>query len=203
MKKVLLTVFLILASLLPANAQDPSSEPNRYELDFNPVSFMRQDGKNMWGGNLAFAMRRSNRLSYVADISIYQTRPPAATADALPHPDNFTTSAYRFGLRYSAPARGKFTPFGQALFGGANIGAITTTTITPDPNPSRAPTSKTNVVEPSHMGVALSAGFGVDYAVRRWLSWRVVQADYSLLRGGGNTFHGGRIHTGAVFRFGN
>jgi hypothetical protein len=204
MKKVMLTALMTLAFLLPAHAQSTSpDEPNRFELDFNPVSFLRQDGQNLWGGNLAFAMRRSDRLSYVADLSIHQTKPPAATPDALPHPDPFTMSAFRFGLRYYAPARGKLTPFGQVLAGGAVIGGITTTTITPDPNPTRPPTTKTTVIESSHMGVAFAAGGGVDYVIKRWLSWRVFQTDYSLIRGGGNTFHGGRLHTGAVFRFGH
>ncbi len=204
MKTVMLTALMILAFLLPAHAQTTSpDEPYRFELDLNPVSYLRQAGKSLWGGNLAFAMRRSDRLSYIADISFHQTRPPAAAPDALPHPDPFTMSAYRFGLRYYAPARGKFTPFGQALAGGANIGAVTTTTITPDPNPTRPPTTRTTVLDPSHMGVAFAAGFGADYSIRKWLSWRVFQADYSLIRGGGNTYHGGRLHTGAVFRFGH
>jgi hypothetical protein len=203
MKKVLLTALITLASLLPAHAQSSSPEPPyRFELDFNPVSYLRQDGQNFWGGNLAMAMRRSDRLSYVADLSIHQTRPPAAKPDLGPFPDSFTTSAFRFGLRYYAPARGKFTPFGQVLAGGGVIGGLTTTTVTTNPVTGNL-TTRTTVVEPSHMAVALAAGGGVDYPIRSWLSWRVLQADYSLIRGGGTTFNGVRLHTGAVFRFGH
>ena len=202
MKTLLLTALIMLAFLLPAHAQSTSPEPpNRFELDLNPVSYLHQDGQNLWGGSLALAMRRSDRLSYVADLSVHQSRPPAATVDGKPHPDSFTTAAYRFGLRYYAQARGKFTPFGQALVGGANVGARTTTTITQNPNGST--TTKNTVVEPSHMGFGLAVGGGVDYMIKRWLSWRIIQADYSFIHAGGDSLNGVRIHTGAVFRFGH
>jgi hypothetical protein len=204
MKNVFLTALIALASLIPAHAQTATPEGRpRFELDFNPVSYLRQDGQSLWGGSFSLAMRRSERLSYLADFSFHQTRPPAAVADGTPYPDSFGTSTFRFGVRYYAPARGKFTPFGQVLAGGANIGGITTTTITPDPNPTRPPTTRTTVVEPSHMGVSFAAGGGVNYSIKRWLSWRVIQADYGLIRGGGNTLHGLRIHTGVVFHFGD
>jgi hypothetical protein len=183
MKKVLLTALIALVAVIPAHAQSSSpDEPHRFELDFNPVSYLHQDGNDFWGSTLAFAMRRSDRLSYVADLSIHQTR------DA----PTFSTSAYRFGLRYYAPARGKITPFAQILGGGAILGAVTTTV-----------GNRTTTLSPSRNGVAFAAGGGADYTIRPWLSWRVLQADYSLIRAGGDNLNGVRIHTGAVFHFGH
>src|SRR5688572_26333772 len=168
MKKLFLTALMALASVIPAHAQTATPDaPPRFELGFNPISYLRQDGKDLWGGSLSLAMRRSERLNYVLDISIHQTRPQAPKPDATPYPDAFTTSAYRFGLRYYTPARGKFKPFVEVLAGGANIGATMTTTITPDP--PRNPITKTTIVDPSHTGVAFAAGGGVDYSIKRWL----------------------------------
>ena len=91
MKKVFLTVLIALISALSAHAQESAGEPpKRFELGWNPWTYLRQEGRNLWGGSASIAMRRSDRVSYVADISVHQTR-------GL---DPFTTSAYRFGLRY-------------------------------------------------------------------------------------------------------
>ena len=182
MKNVLLTALIALASVIPVHAQSATSdEPYRFELGWNPISYLRQSGKNLRGASFSLTMRRSERLSYVADLAIHQTR------DSNP----FTASAYRFGLRYYAPARGKFTPFGEVLAGGANLSAVTTT----------VGTKSTTI--PGHNGLAFATGGGVDYFIKPWLSWRIFQADYSLIRAGGNTSNGLRIHTGGVFYFGH
>ena len=182
MKKVFLTVLLALAAALPVRAQTAGSdEPYRFELGFNPMSYLHQFGTNLWGGSFSLTMRRSERVHYVADLSIHQK---GGTSP-------YAVSAYRFGLRYYAHARGKLTPFGEALAGGANLSSVTTTVGT------------TTTSTPSHNGVAFAVGGGADYFIRPWLSWRVLQADYSLMRAGGDTSNGVRIHTGAVFHFGH
>lgn len=204
MKKVFLTALIALASVFPARAQSSSTAssepPTRFEFALNPISYLRQGGKNLRGGSLNLAMRRTERVSYILDIGVHQTRPAAATADALPHPDSFDIAAYRVGLRYYAAPRGKFKPFGEVLAGGASLGATTTTTITPTATGSS--TSKTTILDGSHSGVAFGAGAGVDYSIRPWFSWRVLQADYNFIHAGGST-SGVRIHTGGVFHFGH
>jgi len=176
MKKVFLTVLAALAAVIPVHAQ---SSPLRFEAGLNPVSYLHQSGKNLWGGSFSLAMHRSNRLSYVADFAVHQTR------DSNP----FTTSAYRFGLRYYATHKGKFTPFGEVLAGGANTGAVTTQVGT-----------KISTI-PGHNGVAFAAGGGVDRAFKSWFSWRVLHVDYSFIHAGSN-LSGVRIQTGGVFHFG-
>ncbi len=204
MKKVFLTALIILASVIPTFAQSSGSAdtepPTRFEFALNPISYLRQGGQNLRGGSFNLAMRRSQRVSYILDIAVHQTRPAAATADSLPHPDSFNVSAYRFGLRYYSAARGKFTPFGEVLAGGASLGAKTTTTLTP--TTTGTTTSKTTILDGSHTGVGFGIGGGVDYTVRPWFSWRVFQADYNFIHAGGNT-SGVRIHTGGVFHFGH
>ena len=182
MKKVFLSALIVLALVIPVQAQSAKSDsPRPFEAGWNPVSYLRQEGKNLRGGTLSLAMRRSDHVSYVLDVSIHQTR----TANP------FTTTAYRFGLRYYATARGKFTPFGEVLGGGANLGTVTTTVGT------------TTTTTSGHNGVSLAAGGGVDMAVRPWFSWRVLQVDYSLIHAGGSTLNGVRAHSGAVFHFGH
>jgi hypothetical protein len=181
MKKVFLTAVIALVSVLSAHAQTSNlDEPKRFELGFNPLSYLRQEGRNAWGGSLSIAMRRSDRVSYIADFSVHQTRGA----------DPFTTSAYRFGLRYYAIAKGKFTPFGEVLAGGGRLGRQTSTVGT-----------TTTTLEPGHNGFSFGAGGGVNMAVRPWVSWRVLQADYSLIRAGGASYNGVRIHSGAAFHF--
>jgi hypothetical protein len=181
MKRVFLTVVIALAFVLSAPAQSPDTdEPKRFELGWNPWSYLRQEGRNLWGGGGSIAMRRSDHLSYVADISVHQTRGV----------DTFTTSAYRFGLRYYATPKGKFTPFAEALAGGARIGRLTSTTGT-----------TTTELAPGSNGFSFAAGGGVNMAIRPWISWRVVQGDYSLIRAGGSSYNGVRIHTGGAFHF--
>jgi hypothetical protein len=180
MKKVFLTAVIALVCVLPGHAQSSTPDsPKRFELGFNPWSYLRQEGKNLWGGSFSIAMRRSDRVSYVADLSVHQTRGTTP----------FTTSAYRFGLRYHASARGKFTPFAEVLAGGGRIGRQTITTATP----------ATTI--PGSNGFSFAAGGGVNRAIRPWLSWRVLQADYSLIRAGGASHNGVRLHTGAAFHF--
>lgn len=183
MKKVFLTALIALASVIPAHAQTADPEtPYRFELGFNPISYLHQGDKDLWGGGLSITMRRSDRVSYLADISIHQTR-------GL---NPFTTSTYRFGLRYYAPARGKLTPFAEILAGGANLSAVT-----------QAVGNTTTTLTPSHNGISFAGGGGVDYFIKPWLSLRVAQVDYSLIRAGGDTSNGVRIHTGAAFHFGH
>jgi hypothetical protein len=92
-------------------------------------------------------------------------------------------------LRYYAPARGKFTPFAEVLAGGGRIGSQTTTTGT------------ITTTTPGHNGFSFATGGGVNMAIRPWISWRVLQADYSLIRAGGASYNGVRLHTGGAFHF--
>src|SRR5262245_43870860 len=125
MKKVFLTALIALAVVIPSQAQTAAPDsPRRFELDFNPFSYLRHNGENLWGGVVALAMRRSDRVSYVVDVSVHQTRPAISSTPGATYSNPTTTSAYRFGLRYYAQARGKFIPFGEALVGGANLGAV-------------------------------------------------------------------------------
>ena len=179
MKKIFLTALIALASVLPAHAQN--EKPLRFDFGFNPISYLHQGDKDLWGGSLSLAMRHSDHLSYLFDLTIHQTR------DDL----KYTTSAYRFGMRYYANSWGKFTPFGEAMAGGANLGAVTVNL------------GSISTITKGSNGFAFGAGGGLDYKIKPWLSWRTLQVDYSLIHSGGNTSNGVRIHTGGSFRFGH
>lgn len=189
MKRVFLTALIVLTSGISAHAQSATPDsPLRFAFAWNPVSYLHQRGQDLRGGSLSLAMRRSDRVSYVADVSIHQTRNSGAGST------EFTTAAYRFGLRYHFPVRKRLKPFAQALAGGANLGAVTTTDVLRE-----IPTTTI----PSRNGFAFALGGGMSYSIKPWFSWQAVQVDYSLIRGGGDTYNGVRIHTGAAFHFGN
>jgi hypothetical protein len=180
MKNFCLTALIALTLAIPVHAQSSKPEtPRRFELGWNPLSYLRQEGRDLWGGSASIAMRRSDRLSYVADFSIHS----AGGADT------FNTAAYRFGMRYYAAAKGKYTPFAEALAGGAHVGRSTTTSGT------------TTTIIPGHNGFSFATGGGVDRTIRPWLSWRVVQVNYSFIHGAGKSYNGVRIHTGGAFHF--
>ncbi len=180
MKNLFLPVLIALSSIGTLNAQDAGSEPTpRFEMGWNPVSYLRLGSDNTRGASVSVAMKKTERIGYALDLSIHQTR----TANPL------TTANYRFGPRFYAPSRGNWTPFGEVLLGGGYVSGKTVTTGT---------TSKTL---PGHNGFSFAAGFGLDVKFKPWFSLRVIQADYSLLRAG-RTLDGFRLHAGGVFHFG-
>jgi hypothetical protein len=181
MKTLFRYALLLLAFHVPASAQDADTTTYRpFELAWNPISYLRQDGQNLKGGSFSLAWRRSERRGYVLDLSIHQT----------PGINPVVHTAYRFGPRFFLPARGKFTPFVQVLGGGAYVGTkiiVNGTTTTSIPGAS---------------GLSFAAGGGLNMQLKPWFSWRVFQADYSLIRARGDTLNGVRLHTGGVFHFG-
>ena len=87
---------------------------------------------------------------------------------------------YMFGPTISARTE-RITPFAHALFGGANLGVSG---------------------EGSLNAFAMALGGGLDANLNHHLSLRLVQADWLLLRSGGETAKKNvRVSTGLVFRF--
>jgi len=98
---------------------------------------------------------------------------------------NGTLYTYLFGPKV-AYRRGRFTPFVQALFGGAHITAGSTINAT------------------SENAFATAVGGGLDWNATKFVGVRVVQADYLLTElndGFNNKQNSLRISAGVVFRF--
>jgi hypothetical protein len=186
MKHLVLLVLVSLASIVPVHAQSAGSEHfRRFDIGWNVLSYARQSDRDLVGGNLSFAIRKSERLGFVADLAIHETVPFSST--------RITT--YRFGPRFYAPEKGRITAFGEILAGGAR--ARTSSTF------SFFGGGSTTTTSPAINGFALAAGGGLDVRIKPWFAWRMIQADYSLLRLAGDTSNGVRVDTGIVFRFGH
>lgn len=142
-----------------------------------------------------FNIQRSNMMGWDAQVTDYISKPLGITADVSgsygsPNVGGFTTPlhnySFLFGPTFRAPLH-KATPFVHALFGFGHI---------------------------SHSGGSYSSsafayelGGGLDIAVAKSFSYRVVQADYYLTRfsdptnsGNGRQDHF-RFATGVVFKF--
>lgn len=123
--------------------------------------------------------------------------------DSLGRQD-LTLATYLAGPRYTVWNRSRFTPYVQVLFGAAQEEFHTILENTAPATPS----SGTAVdFASSNTSAALAAGTGVDVKVSRYLSWRIVQAEY-LLTEGSNAANGSngrenqlRLTSGLVARF--
>ena len=186
MKNLFLLGLISLVCVLPIHAQSTNSEHfRRFDIGWNLISYARQSDADLFGGNLSFVVRKSERLGFVADLALHQTIPLLFT--------RITT--YRFGPRFYAPEKGRMTAFGEILAGGAR--ASTSSTI------SFLGGGTSTTTSPANNGFALAAGGGLDLRIKPWFAWRIIQADYSLLRIAGDTSNGVRVDTGIVFRFGH
>ena len=174
---------LLLLSGLVAGAASAQDATN---ADFSGgLSYMRSNAADgmcgcfsLVGGNGSFVMNANQRISAVADFG-YQ------------HSANINSTGFDLGLvTYMAGPRisfrgQKLTVFGQALLGGAKA------------------TSSSSFN--NGMGMAGSAGAGVDLKLTQRLSWRILEADYLLARipnGESNLQNNTRFTMGIVFRLG-
>lgn len=131
------------------------------------------NGVNMNGFNANASFSANQWLGVVADVGAYHASPQGV---------GFTTTTYTFGPRISFRASSKFTPFAEALFGGAHasasFGGFSGTS-----NP-----------------FAYGAGGGVDLGSGR-IALRP-EVDYMALRSNGSSSNCVRVSVGVVFRLG-
>ena len=97
---------------------------------------------------------------------------------------HFHVYPYVFGPRFNYHNSTHFTPFAEALFGGAHLSA------------SQGSFSVTQNAFSSALGV------GVDYKASDRFSIRLIEADDLITRFGSQTQHNARIGAGIVFHFG-
>ncbi len=116
---------------------------------------------NMNGGEATLAYNANSWLSGVADFAGYKTGRLTDTAlpDTIGYKGNMYT--YLFGPRFSYRHLGRFTPYGQTLFGAAH--ALNGTYLLG-----------------KQTDFAMTLGGGLDVRLSRRFSLRPVQADYLL-----------------------
>lgn len=165
-------VVSLLAFLSFLAAVGRGQEYSKLDL-FGGYSYMRANPSggalasfNMNGGEASLAYNANSWLSGVVDIGGYHTSRDITlpcTLTSCPAEQHFegNTWTYLFGPRLSYRHLGRFTPFGQVLFGVAH--------------------DTSNVLLTSNQThFAMTLGGGVDYRLAHRLSLRPLQVDYLL-----------------------
>lgn len=187
--RLILGVVLLLASSIPAIAQDAP----RAEL-FGGYSVSIDDG-HAHGWNASIAGNVNSWLGLVADFSQHYTSQTSVEGGITVDADGSLLS-YRFGPRLSHRTASRLTPFAHVLLGGARFSATGTPRNIPG-NPS---------VSFSFNGFGVAAGAGVDVRVNDQIAIRVIQADWDYIGIEDRDFDiepssSARISAGVVFRF--
>lgn len=180
MKKIMLAVFALSLLALGANAQDtPKAD---VALGYSYLHVNGQNGgssinTNGFSGSLAYNV--TSVIGVVGDFGVYHGSVSGVGI-------NF--ESYLFGPRFSVRHSDKFTPFVQALFGGAHQNSITVGGVT----------------VPGSSNFAFSFGGGTDIGIAKsgMIALRP-QFDYIGVRNSGSTTSTERVSVGIVFNFGS
>ena len=182
--------FLLPLSLMGQLNQNPYATP-KAEL-MGGYSLIHLEGRDMNGWNASLAGNVNKNLGIVADVSgHYSTESssglPASTESKL----NF--HSFLAGPRVTERSYKWLTPFAHALFGASRVNA-------------RATRSGSQVTASSASndltGFAMALGGGLDINASDRFFFRLIQADYFLIRADKVKHEGLRISAGILFRFG-
>lgn len=195
MKKVMLAALLFLGSSIILMAQDkPKAEV------FGGYSYLHTSDNgfsfNSNGGSGSVAFNANDWFGVVGDFGFYHASPDISSIEVvlpgISGSASVNTFSFLFGPKVSMRGNEKFTPFAQALFGGAH--QKTTVDVTGFGSSSTSETA-----------FATALGGGFDVKVAKSVAIRLVQVEYVLTKfndGDKNRQNSVRISTGLVFRFG-
>jgi opacity protein-like surface antigen len=143
-------------------------------------------GANLNGGEASVAYNLNSYLGVVGDFSGFHG------GNSFGNGDLYT---YLFGPKV-AMRRGKFTPFAQALFGGAHVTAGSSDECLAV---VREGDGCSDTLSQNSFSMAI--GGGADYNLTPLIGVRVLQADYLMTNFDGRRQNGVRISTGITIRF--
>jgi opacity protein-like surface antigen len=172
MRNPLLAVALLALAGPAARAQDVP----RADL-FGGYSYLRSDGESLHGWMGALAWNLTDHIALVGELAGHY-----GTSEGIDVKDFSYLAGPRFSLRFSGA-----TPFVYAVAGGVrttgtlNVGAVS--------------------ISESDTDFGGAAGGGVDFRITDKLAVRA-QADYLLIRSGGETSGDPRLSAGIVYWFG-
>ena len=158
----------------------------------------RDDGfsTNFNGASGSVAINANEWFGVVGDFGYYHASPDVSSITVLLPGVNASASlntfSFLFGPKITMRGHEKFTPFAQALLGGAR--QKTTLDVTGFGSTSSSETA-----------FAMALGGGFDVKVAKSVAIRLVQVEYVLTKfndGDNNRQNSVRISTGLVFRFG-
>ncbi|HYR85981.1 MAG TPA: hypothetical protein VE422_17975 [Terriglobia bacterium] len=153
-------------------------------------SFARQGSSSFNGWNAAVVGNYNHWFGIAVDVSGHYASQDGFV-QAMPVVTSRHLYALRAGPRFKLPAFGKVAPFAQALLGGNYARATSNSKVM----------QETQVSEVKSRGFAAAVGFGFDYDLNDVAAFRILQADYSVLKGPGAARNGFRLATGIVFKF--
>jgi outer membrane protein OmpA-like peptidoglycan-associated protein/opacity protein-like surface antigen len=156
------------------------------------------------GGSTSLAYNFNHWLGLAADFAGFNNTRLTLSTPTGSETIDANGSAYTFmaGPRLSYRHYERFTPFAQALFGGAHASPVTAKGCSGDP--SCTPLA-------SDTGFAAMFGAGLDIKITRHIAWRAIEADYLLTRFKDPSSTNGqdrawqnnvRLSSGIVLRFG-
>ena len=189
MKHNLLLLVCGLVGSMAAVAQETTPTPvAEVGMNYSYTNTMPGGGASSFGsqgGSGTFIYNFNKAVGVVADLGAYHNG-----GDANFNP---TTFSYLFGPRLSLRKSAKFTPYVQALFGGARV-----STSLVDPNTGNS------VVQ---NGFAAAFGGGLDIRVTDHMAVKPFQIEYLMTQvpniwSPNNTQNNIRYSAGVVFRFG-
>jgi peptidoglycan-associated lipoprotein len=165
MQKWIGSVLLLLIAALPAAGQVPAGHsPTEFDLSAG-YTFVRSNALAggcgcflMNGGTGEAALNFKKGIGAVADFSAIYNGNVVSSGQKL------LLVSYLFGPRYSFHSGSRFTPFAQALIGGAHASGLGYSGAT---GPGSA--------------IAAAAGGGLDLGVNRRLAVRLFEVDYNFM----------------------
>jgi opacity protein-like surface antigen len=161
----------------------------RFEINWNVLSYQRQDSENFAGGTLGLVINANQKLGIAADYAVHES-----SIDGI----DVRLTTYRFGPKFSDRVNDRVTVFAQVLAGGVHLRGDVDTVFG---GSNFAFTITGN-------GISFFGGGGVDVGVKPWFAIRVIEGGYTgfyigsiegVEAGWSNGF---RISGGVVFRFG-
>ncbi len=183
--------FLLLP--LPLLGQfDSAPRPAPKAEVFGGYSYVRLEGMDLQGWNFSLAGNVNKNLGIVADASGHYDR--GTTTDSLGKTTSkLNLNSFMAGPRVTERSNKWLTPFAHALFGMTRINGDVTFTPT-----AGAATTTSN----DQTGFTMAMGGGLDINVSDTVFYRLLQADYYLIRADKIKHEGLRLSAGILFRFG-
>jgi len=185
-------VWLLLLPLPLMGQYDVAPRPTPKAELFGGYSYIRLEGMDLQGWNFSLAGNVNKNLGIVADASGHYNRD--TTTDSLGRTEsklNFHT--FLAGPRVTERSLKWLTPYAHALFGMTRVNGEVTFT------PAGGAAISTNN---DQTGFAMTLGGGLDINVSDSVFYRLLQADYYLIRADKLKHEGLRLSAGILFRFG-
>lgn len=176
--------------LLPVALLGQSNGAPKAEV-YTGYSYLRIEGSDLHGGNIAIAGYVNDNLGIVGEFTGHFNEESSSIGAAQ------TTSSLNLisamgGVHVTDRSKGWIAPFAHALFGATRINA--------DVRVSQ-PGFPSSVTNNATTGFTTALGGGLDISMAM-VGIRLIQADFLLIRSDGFKHEGARLSAGLVWRFG-